>query len=74
MDCNMKLYDIPRGSKLKARVKDEGVEREMFVTFHRIDGAYSYCTIDGMEGYNVVHIQASSDLRLSDDGTYYEFI
>lgn len=53
----MKLYEIPKGSKIKIG--------EHNVTFHKIDGMYSYCTIDGTE--DVIHLSASANLTKVDD-------
>jgi len=56
----VKLYQIPRGSKIKARLR--------MITFHHMDGMYSYCTVDGLEdpanvGANVIHLSASTPLK-----------
>lgn len=60
----MKLYDIPKGSKIKIA---EGI-----ITFHHLDGMYSYCTCDWVkEGENnVAHISAATPLKKV--GDYYE--
>lgn len=59
----MKLYEIPEGSKIKI---DEGI-----ITFHHIDGMYSYCTFDdGLTEDSVVHL--SANLPLKKVGDYYE--
>lgn len=60
-----KLYEIPDGSKL--RIGDMLVE----ATFHRIDGAYSYCTRDS-DDYEVeaFHLSANAPMKLCDDGVY----
>lgn len=59
----MKLYEIPKESKIKV---DEG-----FITFHHLDGAYSFCTCDWVkEGeYNITHLSASTPLEKEND--YY---
>lgn len=60
------LYEIPKGSKIKI---EEG-----FITFHNIDGMYSYCTCDWVKdddlGGNVIHLSAVTPLKKVDD--YYE--
>lgn len=62
----MKLYDIPKQSKLKLTIVNGDTEREDMVTFHHIDGMYSYCTTsDGA----VVHLSASTPMKKVDD--YY---
>lgn len=71
----MKLYEIPEGSKIKAEThNDKGEKMGDFITYHHIDGMYSFCTIDGMEdvsndGSNICHLGASQDLEKEDD--YY---
>ena len=57
----MKLYEIPRESKVKIE--------DILLTFHRLDGAYSYCTTDKGE---VVHLSASTPLEK--DGDIYKVI
>ena len=49
----MKLYEIPRDSKIKV---DEGI-----ITFHHLDWAYSYCTVDWSDG--TIHLSASTPLK-----------
>lgn len=60
----MKLHEIPRGSKIKV---EEGM-----ITFHHLDGMYSYCTCDWIkEGeYNVTHLHALT--QLEKEGDYYK--
>jgi hypothetical protein len=55
----MKLYEIPRGSVIKID--------DMIVTFHRLDGAYSYCTTE--KGV-VLHLSVSTSLEKDSDGFY----
>lgn len=53
---NMKLHQIPRGSKIKT---DEGI-----VTFHRTDWMYSYCTVDWEPKWeNVAHLHVLQELK-----------
>lgn len=59
-----KLYEIPRGSKIKI---PEGI-----VTFHKLDGMYSYCTCDWLDKNNVVHFSAV--MPLVKVGDYYEVV
>lgn len=58
-----KLYQIPRGSTILCETTD-GSKR---ITFHKIDGAYSYCTT---EKGNVVHIAAWQPLTEVEAGVY----
>jgi hypothetical protein len=60
----VKLHQIPKGSKIKI---DEG-----FITFHHIDGMYSYCTCDWVKENNVIHLSAVTPLKKV--GDYYEII
>lgn len=65
----MKLYEIPQGSRIKAETFNEKGKSGDYIIFHRIDGAYSYCTIEGTE--EVCHLSANEELRLTEGG-YYE--
>lgn len=65
----MKLYEIPRGSKIRVPIKHTvtGEEKVDEITFYNVDGMYSYCeTSDQVP----VHIGASTELKLGDDGVY----
>jgi hypothetical protein len=57
----MKLYDVPR----KSRIKVEGLTVNGTLTeeinFYHIDGMYSYCTTD--EG-NIIHLPATTECKL----------
>lgn len=65
----MKLYDIPRGSIINAETSsDEGVLGNQ-ITFHHLDGMYSYCTVVGNDD-KVVHLGATQALKKEKDGTY----
>lgn len=57
----MKLWDMGRGTKIRALVGiGEGPAKETIVTFDHIDGMYSYCTTpDG----HVVHLSAGTPLK-----------
>lgn len=61
----MKLYDVPRGSKLLLPIQGEGKPAEnQLCTFNHLDGAYSNITTpDG----HTVHLSASADLAKVDD-------
>lgn len=64
----LKLYDIPRESKLLV-TQEHG--RNVFVTFHRLDGMYSYCTVDdGPDKGKTCHLSASTPLKKIED--HYE--
>ena len=66
----MKLYEIPRGSKMRIEFSD-GFHS---CTFHKLDGMYSYCTIDdypeGYKAYPVFHLKATTPMIKVDD--HYE--
>lgn len=69
----MKLYEIPRGSRIKAETTNsKGEKLGDFIIFHRIDGMYSYCTIEGLEN-EPCHLSATQELKLSEEG-YYELV
>ena len=66
----MKLYDIPKESRIRAEIKNgEGNNLGEYIVFHRLDGRYSYCTVEGTE--KVCHLSANQELKLSNEG-YYE--
>ena len=67
-----KLHEIPKGSKIKAECfNDKDVLMGDMITFHHLDGMFSYCTVDGVEGeHNVVHLNASTSLKKV--GNHYE--
>ena len=52
----MKLYDVPRNTRIKVG------DREL--NFHRIDGAYSYCTTDKGEP---VHLAAWTEVEIVEE-------
>ncbi len=58
----MKLYDIPKGSKIKVEVSDGS----KFIIFDHLDGLYSYCKT---EKGDVVHLARKTPLKKEED--YY---
>ena len=64
----MKLYDIPEGSRIKAETSNEDGKLGDYITFHHLDGAYSYCTVEGKK--DVVHLSANQELTLHEQGSY----
>lgn len=56
----MKLYDVPRNTRVILR-DDEG--NELRLLFDHIDGMYSYCTD---EKGNVVHLAAWTDVEVEE--------
>ena len=60
----MRLYEIPKGSKLRVPT-NRGTE---IVTFHHIDGMYSYITAD--TDNEVMHLAAATPMVKVDE--YYE--
>ncbi len=64
----MKLYDLQNGC-LKFRVMEEGksppeapqINEGEELTFHHLDGMYSYCTKDNGD---VVHLAAWTEIEL----------
>ena len=66
----MKLYEIPRGSKIKIKLDTSGIYgKDAFITFHNIDGLFSYCTIN--DGNQISTIQLSITTELKKVGNYY---
>ena len=64
-----KLYDIPRDSTISVLLKkgEEQQFRQEDITFHHLDGMFSYCTTkDG----DVVHLSVTTPLVLGEDGKY----
>jgi len=57
----MKLYDIPRGSKIYEKCSDGS---DWFI-FDHLDGAYSFCKTE--EGA-IVHLSAAAPLKKYKDG------
>jgi len=62
----MKLYDVPRNSRIKIEgLTVNGVLTED-INFHHIDGIYSFCTTD--EG-DVIHLPSTLECKVM---TYYK--
>lgn len=61
MQTKVKLYSIPRGSKVYVGATD-GSE---YIIFNRLDGAYSHCTTENGE---TVHLSATTPLEEYKDG------
>ena len=57
----MKLYEIPKGSKIHCDCSDGS----SFVIFNNLDGAFSHCTT---EKGGTAHIGASAELVAHKDG------
>lgn len=57
------LHEVPKGSKIRINLVD-GSTRTL--TFHRLDGSYSYCTCE----QGRVHLSASTPLQKMPDGVY----
>ena len=66
-----KLHEIPRGSRIKAETSNESGKLGDFLTFHHLDGMYSYCTVEG-KPEEVVHMVANQELVKVED--YYELV
>lgn len=67
----MILRDIPQESKIRLLLArdEEGSEFiKETVTFHRLDGMYSYCTAD-TDG-TVIHLSGSMPVKLVEEGLY----
>jgi len=67
----MKLHEIPEGSKIKVECYDaEDKKIGDVITFHHVDGMYSYCTVDGVEENNLVHLSVMTPLKKIGDDLY----
>ena len=58
----MKLYEIPKGSRIKEPCSDNSD----YIIFHHLDGMYSYCTT---EKGGVIHLSANLPVKKIED--YY---
>jgi hypothetical protein len=68
----MKLYTIPKGSRIKASTSnDNGDNLGEYIIFHHLDGAYSYCTVESNEKESC-HLSANQELKKTNN--YYELI
>jgi hypothetical protein len=56
-ETSMKLYDVPRNSRIAI---EDGSE----FNFHHIDGMYSFCTDDSG---NVVHLAAWTEVTICEN-------
>lgn len=61
----MMLHEIPRESKIKVRILGE--DHDTFMTFHHLDGMYSYCTTDDGK---ILHLSVVTPLKKVNN--YYE--
>ena len=50
---------------------ENGQKTGDFIIFHRLDGMFSHCTVEGTE--DACYLAANQNLTLSDEG-YYELI
>lgn len=62
----MELHEIPRGSRIKTTLTSG---REVFITFHHLDGMYSYCTLGDGDPDNVINLSRFTPLEKV--GDYY---
>lgn len=60
------LHEIPKGSTIKTTLNSG---KETTVTFHHLDGMYSYCTLNDGDPDNVIHLSRFTPLKLV-DGVY----
>lgn len=62
----MKLYEIPRESRIKAETSNENGKLGDYIIFHKLDGMFSYCTVEGKPD-EVCHLSASQELKFNGD-------
>ena len=65
----MKLYEIPKESRIKAETSNKEGKLGDFIIFHHLDGMYSYCSVEG-KPEKICHLSANQELKKVDD--YYE--
>lgn len=71
----VKLYDIPKGSKIREKCYNDKKELVgSVIIFHHLDGMYSYCTIEGTK--EIIHLSATTPLRQvgTRQGAYYKIV
>lgn len=72
----MTLSELPRGAKLKVLTK--GATEKRLATFHRLDGSYSVCTLDGAQGpgpTGIFHLHRDEELiAIGTPVTHYELV
>ena len=64
----MKLYEIEKGSRIKAETSNDKGKLGDFIIFNHLDGAFSHCTIEGTE--KACHLSVNQELIKT--GDYYE--
>jgi hypothetical protein len=66
----IKLYNVPENIKggLKIHGFKDKKGKKIVLRFHHLDGAYSYCTIDGSK--KVVNLSASTPLVTLENDEY----
>lgn len=66
----MKLYDVPRNSKIrvlgdvKTPPAAQNIEEQEVLNFSHVDGMYSYCTNNNNE---VVHLAAWAEVEIVEE-------
>lgn len=66
----MKLYEIPLESRIKAEVRNaKGETIGTHIIFHRIDGMYSFCTVEGNDK-EAANLPADQELFINEEGVY----
>jgi hypothetical protein len=63
----MKLYDLPQRQGVKIYGLEPDGDKEGVIIFDHLDGAYSYCWVEGAED-KLVHLSASTPLVKDGDG------
>lgn len=65
----MYLYQIPKESKIQVDTE----KGKQLITFHNLDGMYSYCTVDAGEPdeSEVVHLKVTTPLEKKETENFY---
>lgn len=66
----MKLYEIPKGSRIKAETSNDKGKLGDYIIFNHLDGMYSHCTVEGTN--ETCHLSGGQELKKVDD--YYELV
>lgn len=61
----MKLYEIPKDSKIILNKDQECSDGSKYIIFHHLDGMYSYCKT---EKGGIIHLHCGAELKKVKDG------
>jgi len=68
----MKLYEVPRNSKIKLETFDEaGQKLGDFITYYHPDGMFSYCAVVGNPS-KIINLHLLTDIDKVEGEDYYQ--